>query len=189
MLESLRNAKPETLPVLYNVVVPYVRSIEAGLTELHGIYSLLETFLANINVFFGATKEVEFAVGRGLSIRSKRGQVLDLRVLSSGEKHLLLLLCNAMAARDQASILIIDEPEISLNIKWQRQLVQALLDCIQGSSVQLIFATHSIEMLARHRSHVVKLVDIADAEHASRHHGQRIERRRKADDRRVGHQV
>jgi energy-coupling factor transporter ATP-binding protein EcfA2 len=189
MQESLRNAEPETLPALYNVLVPYVRSIEARLKALHGIHSLLETFLANINAFFGETKRVEFDVRRGLSIRSRRDEELDLEMLSSGEKQLLLLLCDAAAARERASILIIDEPEISLNIKWQRQLVQALLDCIRGSNVQLIFATHSIELLARHRSHVVKLVDTADVEHTSRPHDQPIERRRKADDRRVGHEV
>ena len=50
-----------------------------------------------------------------------------------------------------------DEPEISLNVKWQRRLVRALLDCIRGSRVQLVFATHSIELLAQHKTNVIKL--------------------------------
>ena len=189
MLDSLRNAPPETLSVLYNVMRPYARSIEARLKALQSIHSLLETFLSNINEFFGATKEVTFDLRHGLSIRTRRGEPIDLGMLSSGEKQLLLLLCNTLAARDQASILIIDEPEISLNIKWQRRLVQALLDCIRGSNVQLIFATHSIELLARHKGHVVKLVDAAEAEQASRPHAELTERRRETDDRRVGNEV
>jgi len=149
----------------------------------------VETFLANINGFFAATKEATFDRREGLGIRTKSGEPLKLAMLSSGEKQLLLLLCNTLAARDQASMLIIDEPEISLNVKWQRRLVQALLDCIRGKSVQLIFATHSIELLARHKAHVVKLIDFSEGERASRPHGEVTERRREADDRRVGSKI
>ena len=98
-------------------------------------------------------------------------------------------MCNTLAARDQASILIIDEPEISLNVKWQRGLVQALLDCIRGSNVQMIFATHSIELLARHKQHVVKLVDMAAADTKLSRRGDSDEYRREADDRRVSSEV
>ena len=56
MLDWLRNAPPETLSVLYNIMRPYARSIEARLKALQSIHSLLETFLSNINEFFGATE-------------------------------------------------------------------------------------------------------------------------------------
>jgi ABC-type glutathione transport system ATPase component len=54
---------------------------------------------------------------------------------------------------------MIDEPEISLNVKWQRQLVQALLDITESANIQFIFASHSMELLAQHMSRVVKLVN------------------------------
>ena len=56
------------------------------------------------------------------------------------------------------SIIIIDEPEISLNVKWQRSLVQTLLDCVEGRAVQFILATHSIELLTHHKDHVLQLL-------------------------------
>ncbi len=78
----------------------------------------------------------------------------------------------------------------SLNVKWQRQLVQALLDCIRGSRVQLIFATHSIELLARHKQHVVKLIDLSEAESKEETHEEGgDERRRKTHDRRIESQI
>jgi ABC-type glutathione transport system ATPase component len=52
---------------------------------------------------------------------------------------------------------MIDEPEISLNIKWQRQLVQSLLEITNDASIQFILASHSIELLAQHRDCVVNL--------------------------------
>jgi len=78
-------------------------------------------------------------------------------MLSSGERHLLLLFCNSFVAVDRPSILMIDEPELSLNIKWQRKLIYSLLDCIGESPVQYLFATHSMELLAQHRDKVAKL--------------------------------
>jgi predicted ATPase len=65
-----------------------------------------------------------------------------------------------MAARDVASVFIIDEPELSLNIKWQRELIRALLECIEGSRGQFVMASHSTELFARHRDAVVRLVDL-----------------------------
>jgi ABC-type glutathione transport system ATPase component len=56
---------------------------------------------------------------------------------------------------------MIDEPEISLNIKWQRQLIKALLGIADEGRVQFIFASHSIELLSQHRDRVVKLVNAA----------------------------
>jgi len=73
----------------------------------------------------------------------------------------LLLLCNALHARESASVFVIDEPEISLNIKWQRQLIDALLKTTDGSPVQFVLATHSIPLLGSYRDCVAELSPVA----------------------------
>ena len=50
---------------------------------------------------------------------------IGIRSLSSGEKHLLRILFEVINVVRQSSLLI-DEPEISLHIDWQRALVQTL---------------------------------------------------------------
>lgn len=152
-----RSLTPESRTIMYNVISPYVKSIEAQLQALKSVHDLITTFVRNLNAFFAGSKTVSFDLRAGFTILSNSQKSLELGMLSSGEKQLLLLLCNTLAAREKASILLIDEPEISLNIKWQRKLIQALLDCIKDSKVQLIFATHSIELLAQHKNHVVRL--------------------------------
>jgi predicted ATPase len=67
------------------------------------------------------------------------------------------LLCNALIARDHRSIFIIDEPELSLNVKWQRKLIDSLTKCAGTTSNQFIIASHSLELLTKHRTSVVKL--------------------------------
>ena len=56
-----------------------------------------------------------------------------------------------------ATIFLIDEPEISLNVKWQRVLVDTLLGLVRGTNVEFILATHSLELLASQREHVYRL--------------------------------
>jgi len=59
--------------------------------------------------------------------------------LSAGEKQLLSFICYNAFAKD--AIVIIDEPELSLHVDWQRQLFPILQS--QGTSNQFIVATHS----------------------------------------------
>jgi ABC-type glutathione transport system ATPase component len=78
-------------------------------------------------------------------------------MLSSGEGQLLFLLASTIVARERSSLFMIDEPELSLNVAWQRQLVKSLLELTRDSSVQFVLATHSIELLTRYSEFVLDL--------------------------------
>jgi translation initiation factor RLI1 len=153
MLQSVDSSKKS---IVWNVLKPYLDSVTARLDALQETQDVLTVFVNTINEFL-RDKEIQLSVRDGLSITIDGWQGLPPEKLSSGEKQLLLLLCNTLTARDKATVFIIDEPEISLNVKWQRNLVRALLDCTKGSPVQFLIATHSIELLSRYRSDVVKL--------------------------------
>jgi energy-coupling factor transporter ATP-binding protein EcfA2 len=189
LVASMKNAGPKSSTIMYSVLRPYVQSIEARLKALQNIHDIINIFIGNINAFFAGSKAILFDIRGGFTVHAATAERLDLDLLSSGEKQLLLLLFNTLAARDRASILIIDEPEISLNIKWQRRLIQSLLDCIRGSNVQLIFATHSIELLAQHKSHVVKLVNQDPRGAAAQTEESEPNERPTSDDRRISSEV
>jgi len=156
----LREPPEETEAIIYNVLKPYVDGIKARFDALEEIKDSINTFLHNINDFY-VNKSVKFDLSQGLKITSARGQDLSPSILSSGEKQLLLLFCHTLAAREQSSIVIIDEPEISLNVTWQRKLIHALLECAGSSNFQLLLSTHSMELLTQHKQHVVKLNNLA----------------------------
>lgn len=59
--------------------------------------------------------------------------------LSAGEKQMLSFVCYNAFFRD--SVVVIDEPELSLHVDWQRTLFPTLQS--QGTSNQFIIATHS----------------------------------------------
>lgn len=61
--------------------------------------------------------------------------------LSSGEKQLLILLLAAHSPEKPLPILLLDEPEVSLHLRWQKQLIDNLRDL--NSAIQLLIVTHS----------------------------------------------
>lgn len=137
---------------------PYIKSLEGRLSAVDPIYRSVDRFVKTVNGFL-QDKSLAFTLTQGFSIRNRLGFPLSPAQLSSGEQQLLLLFCYVLTARDQPSVFMIDEPEISLNIKWQRQLVQSLLEITEGATIQFIFASHSMELLAQHRSRVIRLVN------------------------------
>ena len=139
---------------------PYVKSVEGRLSAVEPIYQLIDRFVKIVNGLL-SDKSIAFKLSQGFTIQNRLGLALKPAQLSSGEQQLLLLFCYVLTARDTPTVFMIDEPEISLNVKWQRQLVQSLLDITEGASIQFIFASHSMELLAQHRSRVVKLASAA----------------------------
>ena len=158
IVHSIETAQPEIAKILNRILEPYVESIEARFAALNEIYTLSNIFINQINKFY-TNKKIIFEYPRGLRIKLN-GQYISPRMLSSGEIQILTLFGTAFTARDQPCIFIIDEPELSLNVKWQRNLISALLEITKDSQVQFIFATHSIELLTLHNHHVVQLTHI-----------------------------
>lgn len=61
--------------------------------------------------------------------------------LSSGEKQFIIVMLTILLQRNQESILIMDDPEISMHLDWQRNLIDNILKL--NPSCQIILATHS----------------------------------------------
>ncbi|NOH14849.1 AAA family ATPase [Clostridium cochlearium] len=74
-------------------------------------------------------------------IHLKDGNRHTLNELSSGERHLLTFLTIFTVTANDRNILMIDEPEISLNLKWQRRILDLLHQLAPKS--QIIVASHS----------------------------------------------
>jgi len=159
LLSILHSARMETLPLLTGVLTPYVNAIKARLDAVEATYDSVRSLVEGINSFY-TNKEVSFDFENGVRIHTSRGEALNPNSLSSGEQQLLLLFCNALTVQHRPTLFLIDEPELSLNVKWQRQLIQALLRTTSGRPIQFVLATHSLELLALHGEHVVKLTSV-----------------------------
>lgn len=154
----LKSASRDKQEVIRQVLSPYINSVEARLNALEELREALNTFSEIFKRFYNY-KTLNFDVRRGIYINLQySAEIITPEILSSGEKQLLLLFCNVLLARSRPSIFIIDEPELSLNIKWQRELISSLMSCVKGCDVQFIFATHSLEMISLHKASAIKLI-------------------------------
>ena len=69
------------------------------------------------------------------------GEMLMPYQLSSGEKQMLAILLTVLIEDNQHYVLFMDEPEVSLHIDWQKNLIDMILDL--NPNVQIILTTHS----------------------------------------------
>jgi len=149
--------------VIYNILEPFIRGLKAKLDALQQIQRQLSSFTGCLNSFL-SYKEISYNIKDGFAVKQKlTGEDINFKDLSSGEKQLILLFSNAILASSQATIFIIDEPEISLNIKWQRKLLNYLLQLSPNSNTQFLIATHSIELLTNQKESVMRLVNTKEA--------------------------
>ncbi len=155
LLHSISDVDSGNESIVVNILSPYVESISARLNAIQSLHDALNGWVENLRRFL-FPKTIHFMVGEKIEIRSRVGRVLPAKDLSSGERHLLLLLTKAFQFKSTGGILMIDEPELSLNSSWQRELIQALIEAFAGSGCQLIVASHSLEIASRYEANVLK---------------------------------
>jgi len=118
-------------------------------------------FLKIVNKFFEATedkKRISIDNEGKITVESDFPErTLSLYNLSSGEKQIIIIFACLIFGLplDKKGIYIIDEPEASLHLAWQKIFVDSIKDV--NKSIQFIFATHSPEIISRYSSKAVKL--------------------------------
>lgn len=75
---------------------------------------------------------------------------LNLSQLSSGEKQEIVLFYDLIFESKENLLLLIDEPEISLHIAWQKRFLDDLLQVSKHANIQAIVATHSPQIVSNH---------------------------------------
>lgn len=117
------------------------------LSSINLLVDRFNTYLIDEKKLVVNAKEVFVEIG------SERHSINEL---SSGERHILTFLALVLFEGQSRNFLIIDEPEISLNIKWQRELM-TLFDALLPSSTQIIVASHSPALAKRNPNFLSEL--------------------------------
>lgn len=112
------------------------------------------TFIEELNKLY-QKKELFINEKNELLVRTQSGKEFNLINLSSGEKQLLIILGESLLQENRSHIYIADEPELSLHVDWQEKLVGSLKGVNPNS--QIIFATHSPDIVGPHSKSVIKV--------------------------------
>lgn len=118
-----------------------VYALEEYVERNHQLAESITVYQDVINSFF-TNKRLVINGGR-MGIVLGNGSMLSMECLSSGEKHLLILFYCLLFQARPGSLVIMDEPEISLHISWQQRLGSLFTDICRLRGIQMLIATHS----------------------------------------------
>lgn len=125
------------------------------------VMSPIELYLNTVNDFISTSdfeKKIEINIDGRIYFTTKDSEkALSIQYLSSGERQLIVFFANLIfGVKDTTSgIFVVDEPELSLHLSWQKVFVKKALEV--NKNVQFIFATHAPEIIGNYRDKSKKL--------------------------------
>lgn len=127
-------------------------------TKKAGIFRPRDNFISLLNTMFNSRKKFSVSEKNELVVMTKDGRVIGLEELSSGEKQLLIILGETLLQHSEHVIYIADEPELSLHVIWQEQLIGAITKI--NPNAQIIFATHSPDIVGVAQDAIIDMEDL-----------------------------
>ncbi len=109
--------------------------------EIEAINNQKTEFFDLVDSLLGKTHKTIDRTSDELSFLADDGTRISPYMLSAGEKQLLLILATALTQDTAPSILVMDEPDISMHFDWQTSLLENILKL--NPNAQLIVSTHS----------------------------------------------
>ena len=93
------------------------------------------------------------------SARAAVGGIENRKLTPEEEKQMLAILLTVLVQDNEPYVLFMDEPEVSLHIEWQKQLIDLVLEL--NPNVQIILTTHSPAVIMNGwMDHVTEVSDI-----------------------------
>ena len=138
---------PEDLQDLTQRVLPvYVKDVEQKLSVFDDIAAKIDLLKQIVNSRF-SFKKMSIDKENGFVFTTEEGQPLTPAHLSSGEQHMLVLFSELLFRVEPNSLVMIDEPEISLHVTWQKQFLRDLQGVTNLASFDVLIATHSPQIV------------------------------------------
>jgi energy-coupling factor transporter ATP-binding protein EcfA2 len=141
----------------------YVKDTVQKLDLFNNLRARLDLFKELIERRF-IDKTIRIDRGDGFQIVSKTGSAVPLDKLSSGEQHQLILVFDLLFEVTEDSLIMIDEPELSLHVAWQKRIIESLTRIIELNGFDVLLATHSPAVVARHFNLTVELGPVDESD-------------------------
>ncbi|NUF39479.1 AAA family ATPase, partial [Acinetobacter lactucae] len=84
----------------------------------------------------------------------------SIDLLSSGEQHLIILLGNLIFNTKFGTLILIDEPEISLHAAWQKKLLSLISEIANINKFNILIATHSFTLINGNWDNTIELAEL-----------------------------
>jgi predicted ATP-binding protein involved in virulence len=125
----------------------YLKDSEDKIRVFDDLLNKLELFTSILNERRFTYKSIKIDRKTGFIFQTNKGKELNLTDLSSGEQHEVVLLYELIFKANPNTLVLIDEPEISLHVTWQKEFLSDLLKILELQKMQVIVATHSPQII------------------------------------------
>lgn len=93
-------------------------------------------------------KKVEIDSAHGIRVIDHNdNSTIPLSDLSSGEQHELVLIYELLFKVSEGAVILIDEPELSLHVSWQKKFIEDLQRIQSLKPLKVMIATHSPQII------------------------------------------
>lgn len=140
----------------------YISDNEEKLSVFDPLINKIELFVKILNERKFHLKKIEINEEQGFIFKTDNNIILNLTELSSGEQHEVVLLYELLFKAKQNSLVLIDEPEISLHVVWQKAFLTDIEDIIKLQKLDVIIATHSPQIINERWDLTVELEGLND---------------------------
>lgn len=147
------------------ILAVYAADAEKKLSVFDELFTRINLFKSIIKRRF-LHKRISINKDRGFVFATDAGKPLSPTDLSSGEQHELVIFYELLFKVRPDSLILIDEPEISLHVSWQMQFLRDLVDITELSQFDVLLATHSPEIIHDRWDLAVELKDTKELQEA-----------------------
>ena len=153
-------------PVNFIFKEEHAKALKVYFDDFEVKYHVYEDFINKLDLYTDiinhrlAFKTMRISKKFGISVVDENGKNLKLTQLSSGEKQEIVLFYDLIFGTKENVLLLIDEPEISLHIMWQKKFMDDLLRIIDYKGFNVIVATHSPQIINNHWDRQVDLGEL-----------------------------
>lgn len=137
------------ISTVFNV---YVEDSNKKLSAYSDMSKRVKLFIDLINKHF-LYKKITISSTEGFTLKSTiTDEKILLKQLSSGEQHMFILYYHLLFKYAPNTLILLDEPEISLHISWQKDFIADLLQIMELNPMTLLIATHAPSIVRSHWS-------------------------------------
>ena len=152
-VETLLNNEKQAEQIDHLMIKESLKYVESTLdtifermTEADKMGSRLMMLVELLNRHY-SYKRVYSDAKSGLVVVTEDGKLIPVASLSSGEQHQLILFSTLLFDIPQNSLVLIDEPELSLHVTWQHDFLNDLKRIIDLCDFDVLIATHSPQIV------------------------------------------
>lgn len=129
------------------ILAIYIKDTRKKLGIFDETYERIQLFKQIIDEHF-SFKSIEIDPEKGISsVDNYTREPIPLSELSSGEQHELVLIYDLLFKVESGSTILIDEPELSLHVAWQKRFISDLQQIKEINNMNVVIATHSPQII------------------------------------------